>query len=108
MTMRFRAYYQPEDRWLYFEADDEGTVTRQIETSAVDGKALMASSLADVLELRDLGAWDELQAYERRYGVVAEVPVSYWLDRPQAVNVTPDEFELVWATARARLDSAAA
>lgn len=31
MTTWFRTYYEDEDLWLHFEADDEGWAARQVE-----------------------------------------------------------------------------
>jgi hypothetical protein len=31
MTTWFCTYYEDEDLWLYFEADDEGWAARQVE-----------------------------------------------------------------------------
>ncbi len=31
MTTWFRTYYEDEDLWLYFEADDGGWAARQVE-----------------------------------------------------------------------------
>ncbi|MFG2976226.1 hypothetical protein ACGFYY_25000 [Streptomyces sp. NPDC048331] len=53
MTTWFRTYYEDEDLWLYFEADDEGWAARQVEVRRQDSRPVTAASLEEVLHLRD-------------------------------------------------------
>lgn len=39
MTTWFRTYYEDEDLWLYFEADDEGWAARQALSRCWVGRA---------------------------------------------------------------------
>ncbi|MFC8450117.1 hypothetical protein [Kitasatospora sp. NPDC057223] len=103
MTSWFRTYYDDEDLWLYFEADDEGWAARQVEVRATDSRPVVAASLAEVLHLRDHADLAAMSRYERQYGVLAEGPMDGWQDQPQAVEVSAEDFEQLWAAARRAL-----
>lgn len=107
MTLWFRTYYEDEDLWLYFEADDEGWAARQVEVQGKDSRAVTAASLEEVLHLRD---WADLAAmgrYERQYGVLAEGPVDGWEDQPEAAKISAEEFERLRIEARRALGDSA-
>ncbi|MFF0837366.1 MULTISPECIES: hypothetical protein [unclassified Streptomyces] len=55
MTTWFRTYYEAEDLWLYFEADDEGCAARQAEVRGQDSRPVTAGVLV-VLEAAERGA----------------------------------------------------
>ncbi|GEK03940.1 hypothetical protein TNCT1_62160 [Streptomyces sp. 1-11] len=55
MTTWFRTYYENEDLWLYFEADDEGCAARQAEVRGQDSRPVTAGVLV-VLEAAERGA----------------------------------------------------
>ncbi|MGW6691646.1 hypothetical protein [Streptomyces sp. NPDC054961] len=38
ITIWFRTYYEDEDLWLYFDADDEGWAARRVEVQAQDSR----------------------------------------------------------------------
>lgn len=74
MTTWFRTYYEDEDLWLHFEADDEGWATRQVEVRGQDSRPVTAASRAEVLHLRDHAGPAAMGHYERQYGILAEGP----------------------------------
>ncbi|MFV5995856.1 hypothetical protein ACNPQM_26390 [Streptomyces sp. NPDC056231] len=105
MTTWFRSYYEDEDLWLYFEADDEGWAARQVEVRGADSRPVTAASLDEVLYLRDHAAVAAMGRYEERYGVLAEGNLDGWQDQPQAAEISAEEFEHLWAEARRTLDA---
>ncbi|HEY1155598.1 MAG TPA: hypothetical protein VGE95_04815 [Arthrobacter sp.] len=78
MTTWFRTYYEGDDLWLYFEANDEGWAARQVEVRAQDSRPVVAASLEEVLHLRDHADLAAMFRYERRYGVLAEGSMEGW------------------------------
>ena len=107
MTTWFRTYYEDEDLWLYFEADDEGWAERQVEVRAQDSRPVTAASLAEVLHLRDHADLAAMSRYEQQYGVLAEGPMDGWQDQPQAAEISAAEFEQLWTEARRTLGRSA-
>ncbi|MFF3340407.1 hypothetical protein [Streptomyces flavidovirens] len=100
MTTWVRTYYEDEDLWLYFEADDEGWAARHIEVQGKDSRPVTAASLEEVLRLRDHADLAAMGRYERQYGVLAEVVLDGWQDQPQAAEISAEEFERLWVGAR--------
>jgi hypothetical protein len=107
MTTWFRTYYEDEDLWLYFEADDEGWAVRQVEVRGQDSRAVTAASLAEVVHLRDHADLASMGRYERQYGVLVEGPMDGWQDQPQAAEISAEEFERRWTEARRTLGDSA-
>ncbi|WP_432197655.1 hypothetical protein [Streptomyces sp. bgisy027] len=105
MTTWFRTYYEDEDLWLYFEADDEGWAARQIEVRGKDLRPVTAASLEEVLHLRDHADLAAMGRYERQYGVLAEGSLEGWQEQPQAAEISAKEFDGLWAEARRALDA---
>ncbi len=105
MTTWFRTYYEDEDLWLYFEADDEGQAARHVEVRGKDSRPVTAASLEEVLHLRDHADLAAMGRYERQYGVLAEAVLSGWQDQPQAAEISAEEFESLWAEARRILNA---
>jgi hypothetical protein len=103
MTTWFRTYYEEEDLWLYFEADDEGWAARQVEVRGQDSRPVTAASLEEVLHLRDRADVAAMFRHERRYGVLAEGPMHGWQDQPHAAEISAEEFERLWTGARRAL-----
>ncbi|MCE9576300.1 MAG: hypothetical protein K8W52_24335 [Deltaproteobacteria bacterium] len=97
-----KAYWDDDDVWFFFEADDYGWVLRQVELRGPDETPQVAAALA---EWPDPGrdGLEAVQAYEAKYGALADQPISAWNDFP-GVAITRDEFETVWRRARAHLD----
>ncbi|MET7509873.1 hypothetical protein [Streptomyces albidoflavus] len=81
-TTWFRTYYEDEDRWLYFETDEEGWAARHIEIGGEDARPRTAACLKEVLHLRDHADPAAMVRYERRYGVLADAPLDGWQDQP--------------------------
>lgn len=107
MTIWFRTYYEDEDLWLYFEADDEGWAARQVEVRGRDSRAVTAASLEEVLHLRDHADLAAMGRYERQYGVLAEGLLDGWQDQPEAVEISAEEFERLWTETRRVLGDSA-
>ncbi|MEV5738657.1 hypothetical protein AB0L30_01250 [Microbispora rosea] len=99
MTRWFRAYWDEEDVWFYFEVDADGWVTRQVELRGPDGMPVAAASPAE---------WEQAQAagrlgrYEATYGLTAETPVQEW-EGYEPHTLTSAEFDDTWNRARRRL-----
>ncbi|MFD3776382.1 hypothetical protein [Streptomyces sp. NPDC058612] len=94
-----RCYWDEEDVCFYFEVDDEGWVTRQIELEGPALTPIAAASLAEWQRARDAGRLDE---YDNRFGITAELPVSEW-EGHDPEELTLDEFEEVWDSARRQI-----
>ncbi|MFD5715702.1 hypothetical protein ACFWHW_35925 [Streptomyces pharetrae] len=107
MTSWFRTYYEDEDLWLYFEADDEGWAARQIEVRRKDSQPVTAASSAEVVHLRDHADLAAMGRYERQYGVLAEGPMDGWEHQPEAAEIPAAEFERLWSEARQALGDSA-
>ncbi|XVQ86451.1 hypothetical protein ACQP2K_03175 [Microbispora siamensis] len=99
MTHWFRAYWDEEDTWFYFEVDAEGWVTRQVELRGPDNTPIAAASLAEWQEAQSAG---HLNEYEATYGLTAETPIQEW-DGYDPHPLTLTEFENVWHRARRHL-----
>ena len=97
-----KAYWHDDDISYFVEADEDGWVLRQVELRGSDETPRVATALAEWPDaMRDgLAA---VQAYEAKYGALAEKPISDWNDFP-GVAIARDEFETVWRRARAHLD----
>ena len=102
MTHWFRAYWDEEDIWFYFEVDTEGWVTRQIELRGLDNMPIAAASLAEWQEAQSAG---RLRQYEAIYGLTTESPIHDW-DGYDPQSLTLSDFESVWHRARRHLEAA--
>ncbi|UGQ14739.1 hypothetical protein LO772_14865 [Yinghuangia sp. ASG 101] len=107
MTTWFRTFYEDEELWLYFEADDEGWATRQVEVREADAQPVTAASLEEVLYLRDHADLAAMGRYERQFGVLAEGSLDGWQAQPRAAGISAEEFERLWARARQALGGSA-
>ncbi|WP_030931141.1 hypothetical protein [Streptomyces sp. NRRL B-24720] len=107
MTNWFRTYYEDENLWQYFEADDEGWAARQVEVRGQDSRPVTAASLEEVLHLRDHADLAAMGRYERQYGVLAEGRMDGWQDEPRVAEISAEEFERLWAEARQALGGSA-
>ncbi|MFF9128384.1 hypothetical protein ACF09J_34955 [Streptomyces sp. NPDC014889] len=103
MTSWFRTYYEDEDLWLYFEADDAGWAARQVEVRGADSRPVTAASLEEVSHLRGHADLAAMGRYERQYGVLAEGSLEGRQDQPQAAEISVEEFEKLWVQARRAL-----
>ena len=68
------SYWDEEDVWFYFEADEDGCVLRQVELSGPTRAPIMAASLAEWPDA-DSDGIDAVRRYESKYGSTAEVPL---------------------------------
>lgn len=71
-----RCYWDEEDVWFYFEVDEDGWVTRQVELQGPGLTPIAAASLAEWQQAHEAGRLDE---YDTRFGITAELPVSAWV-----------------------------
>ncbi|MEV0332789.1 hypothetical protein [Nocardia sp. NPDC050717] len=91
---------------MLVEIDDDGFVSRQVEFGSMDGEPVTAAALVEVLDARDEGDVVAVQAYERKYGVVAEGDTGQWGHSPITLEeITSVEFEKFWAAARVARES---
>jgi len=103
--MRWLRYYFDEDDTLsYYELGEDGYARRQVELQGSDRRPVTAAVLDDVLHARDHGGIEAVQAYERKYGVIAEGVLDGWHDIDHVVEISPAEFEHAWTFARRALD----
>ena len=91
-----RCFWGDESIWFFFELDDEGVVTRQIEPREPSGEALAAASLAEWCRAQDTRTLSE---YEAVYGRTAELPYTE-LQGHDPQWLTADQFEAAWPDAR--------
>ncbi|MGW0803620.1 hypothetical protein [Nonomuraea sp. NPDC002799] len=103
MARWIRLYHPAENTWSFYELDDQEWAVRQIDLQGPDQRPTTAADLDEVLRLRDQYGLAELQAYERRYGVLAEGSLEGWQDADQATEITRQAFETLWTEARQRL-----
>lgn len=101
MTQWFRAHWDEEDIWFYFEVETDGWVARQIELRGPDATPIAAASLAEWQDTQDVGG---LNAYEATYGITAEIPIQEW-EGYEPQPLTRDEFETAWRHARRHLST---
>ncbi len=96
MTRWVRSYWAEGDVTYYFEVGEDAWVTRQVELEG-DGQHVVAA--ADLAEWQAALAAGRVHEYQARFGVLAENPTTEWGDWPQ-VDLTKEEFEQVWRSAR--------
>ncbi|MFF8279968.1 hypothetical protein ACF05T_28345 [Streptomyces lateritius] len=99
MTTWMRCHCNEEDIWFYFEVDSEGCVTRQVELQGPALTPTAAASLDEWQQAQDAGRLDE---YDHRFGITAELPVTEW-EGHDPEELTSDQFEEVWDTARRQI-----
>jgi hypothetical protein len=98
-----RSYWDEEDITHYFEADEDGWVLRQVNLSGPEHTPTVAASLAEWPNA-DRDGLAAVQAYEARYGALADQPMAEWDEGFPHVEIAQPEFEAVWQHARAHLD----
>ncbi|QGV79644.1 hypothetical protein [Streptomyces ficellus] len=101
MTTWMRCHWDEGDTWFYFEVDSDGWVIRQVELEGPELIPVAAASVAEGQRARDAGRLDE---YDGRFGITAESPVSEW-EGHDPEQLTFEEFEEVWGSARRRIAS---
>nr|WP_189492115.1 hypothetical protein [Streptomyces sp. San01] len=99
MTMWMRCHWGEEDIWFYFEVDAEGRLIRQVELEGPELTPIAAASLAEWQRAYDAGCLDE---YDNSFGITAELPISEW-EGHDPEELTSDQFEEVWDTARRQI-----
>jgi hypothetical protein len=101
-----RSYWDEEDVLFFFEADVDGWVLRQVELRGSDRTPAVAAALAEWPDANRDGI-QAVQAYEAKYGALADQPISDWDRGFPHVEIDRPEFEEVWNRARAHLQSVA-
>jgi hypothetical protein len=96
---RVRRFWDEEGVWFYFELDDDGWVTRQIELQGPDRIPIAAASLSEWFTELDAG---RIQQYQARFGGLADKPIPAE-EISDYESVPPDAFEELWHTARHHL-----
>ncbi|WP_435610218.1 hypothetical protein [Streptomyces sp. C10-9-1] len=94
-----RCYWDEEDVWFYFEVAPDGWVSRQIEVQGPELTPIAVASLAEWQQAHGTSCLDE---YDNRFGITAELPVSEW-EGHDPEQLTSDEFEEVWNSARRQI-----
>ena len=101
MTTWIRCHWDEEDVWFYFEVDAEGWVARQVELQGPARTPIAAASLAEWEQTYGTG---DVDAYDSRFGMTAELPISEW-EGHDPEQLTSEEFEEVWGSARRQIAS---
>lgn len=87
---------------FFFESDEDGWVLRQVELRGPERTPVVAAALAEWPDA-DGDGLAAVQAYEAKYGALADQPISEDEDFPQ-VEIEQAEFEAIWQHARAHLE----
>lgn len=104
-----RALWQEGDEpriLLYFEYNGDGVVLRQVELVGDDETPTAAASLAEFWAAQGgfrQASTPQLDAYRARFGATAEGSRQGWDDDYECNELTRDEFEHIWHTARVHL-----
>ncbi|WP_093802933.1 hypothetical protein [Streptomyces sp. Wb2n-11] len=93
------------DTWSFFELDGEGWALRQVDLQGPQRCPVTAACLAEVIRARDHADLAAMDAYERKYGVLAEGSLYGWQDAGGTAEITRHEFESTWTAARETLDA---
>lgn len=101
-TRWLKSSWHEEDVLFFFEADEDGWVLRQIELKGPDRTPTVAAALAELPDA-DRDGLAAVQAYEAKYGALADQPITEWDEGFPHVEVERTEFETVWQHARAHL-----
>ncbi len=97
-----KSYWDEEDVMVFFEADEDGWVLRQVELRGTDRTPAVAASLAEWPDANRDGI-AAVHAHEARYGALADQPISAWDTGFPHNDIDRLEFEEVWQRARAHL-----
>ena len=97
-----KAYWDEEDVWFYFEADEDGWVLRQIELTGPARTPTTAASLAEWPDASTLGI-EAVRRYASKYGALAEGPIADWDGAPYE-EIEQADFDALWARARSQLE----
>ena len=97
-----KSYWEDEDILFYFEFGEDRWVLRQVELKGPMRTPISAAALSEMPDARTEGL-DAVRENEERYGGLADQPMPEELDFPHE-DISADEFEDVWRTARAKLE----
>ncbi|MGH2528887.1 MAG: hypothetical protein ACRDH0_06095 [Actinomycetota bacterium] len=102
-----KSYWEDQDILFYFEFDEDGWVLRQVELQGPMRTPIAAAALSEWPDAGTDGL-DAVRQYAARYGGLAEHPMPTWPDPDfPHQDISADEFEDVWRSARATLDETA-
>lgn len=104
MTFWIRAYDGENDRWSFFELDDDEWPLRPVDFQGPRRHPVTAASMAEIADLHARGDFAAMRAYERRYGVLVEGDMRGWQEEEEATRIGLSAFEEAWAAAREALD----
>ena len=104
-TRWFKSRWNEVDVWFFFETDEDGWVLRQIELRGPDQVPTVGASLAEWPDAGGDGL-DAVQAYESKYGALADAPTSEWDADFPSIPIEHGEFERMWSRARVHLEGA--
>lgn len=99
-----RSYWDEEDVTFFFEIDEDGWVLRQVELRGPSETPAVAAALAEWPNA-DRDGLAAVQAYESKYGGLADQPITQWDEGVPHVEIEHTEFEAVWQRARAHLEA---
>ena len=91
---------------FYLEFAADGGVLRQVELAGREETPIAAASLVEIWEAQDgkrQGETPQMAAYRAQFGGLAEGSRHDWGDDYPGEPISHDEFERVWAVARAHL-----
>lgn len=94
-----RRFWDEESIWFYFELNETGQVTRQIEFQDPGGAAVAAAALGEWFHELEAG---RIQEYGATFGGIADQPIN--LDEIDDYEpVSEETFERLWREAREHL-----
>jgi hypothetical protein len=98
-----KAYWDEQDVWYYFEVDEDGWASRQVE---LRGPARIPTTAASLAEWPDatIDGIDAVRSYESKYGGTAEAPIGDFDDTFAPTEIDRSEFDELWTRARSHLE----
>jgi hypothetical protein len=98
-----KAHWDDDDAWYYFEVDEDGWASRQVELRGPARTPMTAASLAELPDARIDGI-DAVRNYESKYGAPSEAPIGDFDEGFAPTEITRSEFDEVWTQARSHLE----
>lgn len=101
MTRWTRDHDASSDRRFYYELGDDGYTLRHVELRGPERKPAAAAVKAEWDAALLAGTADD---YYAAFGATPDMPAHVWEDT-DSEDITAEEFERVWATARAACEA---
>lgn len=92
-------YWAEGDTLYFFEADEEGSVQRQVELKGPKRTPVVAAARAEWPD-PEIEDSDALMAYQAKWGGLSDQSVTHWVKDFPHEEISRESFEEVWATAR--------